>query len=143
VAFDSTHPEVHAMTRAATPTEPLTSPASPATNGTAPPAPARRTPRPNRVELTGRVKATPSLRHTTNGNVPVAELVLVTNEQTPQDVRVVAWRELQHNDPLTVVGRVVVRTYTTDEGDRSYLEIAAVHLLPADRQTAQPEMAAA
>ncbi|HXA27649.1 MAG TPA: single-stranded DNA-binding protein [Candidatus Angelobacter sp.] len=133
------------MTRTATPTEAPATPEAPATNGTAPTVPARRMPRPNRVELTGRLKATPSLRYTTKGGVPVADLVLVTNEQSAQEVPIVAWREiaewaaeeLEAGDPLLVLGRVVVRTYSTEDGDRTYLEIAALQLLPGDRQ-AQP-----
>jgi len=123
------------MTRTATPA--ATAPAAaPATNGQAPQS--RRILRANRVELTGRLKETPTLRYTKQGGVPVADVVLVTNEQAAQEVPVVAWREvaeyateLPAGYPLQVIGKVVVRTYNAEDGsERIYIEIAANQLLP-------------
>jgi single-strand DNA-binding protein len=130
-------------------TQPVTPTAPAATNGTAPSnGTAARRLNVNRVEIIGFLAKTPMPRTTKNGWA-ITDIVVSTHERQSQDVSFVAWHELaewatEHfvaGNPVRVVGRVVVRTYTGEDGnERKYIELRADHIFPAQLQplTAEP-----
>lgn len=125
--------------------EPTAAPAPPANgNGTG----ARRS-KANRVEISGVLRTKPTLRYTTKGGWPIADIVVATTEQPSQDVPFVAWHEMAEwadenllpGNAVRVVGRVVVRTYTAeDQTERKYIELRADHIFPTNLQQVATEL---
>lgn len=113
----------------------------------------------NHVILTGRLTKDPEIRYT-DSNKAVATFTLAVDdgkgrdgERKAQFIPVVAWEKTaelidQHfkkGDPLTVIGRITVRNYTTKEGDRRYVtEVVASGIeFPFTRKDKEPQAAQA
>lgn len=89
----------------------------------------------NHVILTGRLTKDPEIRYT-DSKKAVASFTLAVDdgkgrdgERKAQFIPVVAWEKtaelidqyFKKGDPLTVIGRITVRNYTTKDGDRRYV----------------------
>lgn len=89
----------------------------------------------NHVILTGRLTKNPEIRYTDNHKA-VASLTLAVDDGKAQDgnrksqfIPVVAFSKtaelidehFKQGDPLTVIGRITVRNYTTKDGSRRYV----------------------
>lgn len=118
----------------------------------------------NRVILMGRLTAQPELKTTPSGVAVTSFSIAVDRpgkEKVTDFINIVAWRSsaeficryFSKGDPITVEGRIQVRNYTTQEGQkRNVVEVVAdqVGFVPAsakkegaqgtDRSNQQPDV---
>lgn len=112
----------------------------------------------NHVILTGRLVKNPEIRYTDNKKA-VASLTLAVDdgkgrdgERKAQFIPVVAWEKtaelidqyFKKGDPLTVIGRITVRSYEKDGSKRWATEVVASGIeFPLTRKDKEPQAAQA